>query len=140
MILKNDKHPDGVELKPDRTVIEVSPCVTRKMTDEDWEKYGERNPVDVKRIKAEECEKFNVWMPTEADCEFAQRMREERLKRHMSQKKLAKVVGVSQNTICNYESLRYKPNKQIRLKIEKVLGLSGMNCKVSRMDELYPGQ
>ena len=125
MILKNNEHPDGVELTVDRSVT-VSPCTTRKMTPEEWEKYGQPNPVEVKRVKSlEDCD-FNVWLPTAQDCDFAKRMREERIRRGMSQKKLAKLVGVAQVTIGHYESLRYRPRLEVREKLEKVLGLSSI--------------
>ena len=137
MILKNNEHPDGVELKRDRSIMEEAPCTVRKMTAEDWEKYGELNPVEVNHIKtADPLAEFNIWIPTAEDCDFAQRMREERNRRGMSQKKLGQVVGVSGTAIAHYESLKYKPNKEIREKLEKVLGLSLM----SWTDGIYLGQ
>lgn len=133
MILKNHDHPDGIELTVDNTV-EISPCTTRKMTPEEWDKYGELNPVDRSRLKPDI--RWNAWMPSEAEIEFVKQMKTERIRRGMSQDKLGKLVGVTGATIGNWEAFTWPVNKLVAVKIRQVLGLSDM----SGTDQFYQGQ
>lgn len=140
MIVKNNKYPDGIELRPDRS-INISPCTVRQMTEEERVKYGEPSSLPVIREKAEQ-----VWMVSDEDRAFALWLREERSKRKMTQKEFAELIGVSQPNISYWEIMRNKPSEKARKKIENALGAFGNThrafevSKMSRTDDFHPGQ
>ena len=50
MIIKNNLHPDGKVIPPDRRKIKPLPCITRQMTEEERQKYGAPNPVERPKV------------------------------------------------------------------------------------------
>lgn len=68
---------------------------------------------------------LKLWFKTSRypDQILGQRIKKARLERELFQKELAKVMGVSKDTIKNWENETTKPVKMYRSKIKKYLGV-----------------
>ena len=55
---------------------------------------------------------------------FAKRLRELRKEKKLSQRALAKILGVNQKTISSYENNYYEPPQVIQVKIAELFGVS----------------
>ena len=56
--------------------------------------------------------------------DFANRLRESRIKRHMTQKELGNILNVSQNAIFNWETGKTEPSIDTIIKMSGILGVS----------------
>jgi len=61
---------------------------------------------------------FDYFCPADT---WGSNLRKLRLSRNLQQKDLAKMLGVTKAAICRYEKDRCKPNKQVMLKLERIL-------------------
>jgi len=62
-------------------------------------------------------------VPAKGDPEFRRAVREARIKQELHVNDVAKKLGLSGNSISNWEAGRYVPSDEARLKLLKVLGL-----------------
>lgn len=124
VLIMDGQTPKGRRLTAKRNHSLVSPCVTRKMTEEEREFYGLPNPPE----KYDDPPRFASLSPdvpprgNKKDPAFGERIKEEREKRNMSIKAFGKLVGVSSMTVSNIEKAVYGVKENTRKKICDALG------------------
>ena len=134
MIIKNNLHPDGKVIPPDRREIKPLPCITRQMTEEERQKYGAPNPVERPKTidlgkltpeKHHERKKMMKYletgvMPPEV-VDLSKRVKEAREAHGLKQSDFAALAGISQKTVSDLERLRRLIRPKTLEKIEKCL-------------------
>ena len=134
MIIKNNLHPDGKVIPPDRRKIKLLPCITRQMTEEERQKYGAPNPVERPKTidlgkltpeKHHERKKMMKYletgvMPPEV-VDLSKRVKEAREAHGLKQSDFAALAGISQKTVSDLEWLRRLPRPKTLENIEKCL-------------------
>lgn len=58
--------------------------------------------------------------------DYARKIREYRERKFLSQQKLAKILGVSNVTVCRWETGRYEPDMETKKKLVALLNEIGM--------------
>lgn len=121
MIHKNNEHPEGKYIPPDRRIFAmVSPCTTRPMTEEEWEYYGEPNPVE--RHADPYAREELLYVVTQEDKDFAAKVKEERTRRGLTQVEFGALCGVSGTTIGKIEGFYHRPAPSTKRKLCKYFG------------------
>lgn len=117
MIIKNNAHPDGRILLPDRRTY-TAECTTRPMTEEEIERYGKPSniprPKHPSRIWKGDTERITYYETGELPdyvVELSERSRRVRAEKNMSQRDVSKISGVSQITVSVLETLKRFPRQ-----------------------------
>ena len=134
MIIKNNLHPDGKVLPPDRRRYKPLPCITRQMTEEERLKYGAPNPVERPKVidlgkltpeKHRERKEMTEYLETgvmpQEVVDLSKRVKAIREKKGLKQSEFAALAGISQKTVSDLEWLRRLPRPKTLEKIEKCL-------------------
>lgn len=108
MVIMDGKTPKGRVLKPKQRKIDLKPITTRKMTAEEWEKYGEVDTVKAEYRKRNiaslrSAKKKPGQEPTIRNASFAEKVKAEREKRGLSTYKMAEMCALAHATIVNIE-------------------------------------
>ena len=134
MIIKNNLHPDGKVIPPDRRRCQPLPCITRQMTEEERQKYGAPNPVkrpkvidlgkltpEKHRERKEMLEYLETGAMPQKVVDLSKRVKAIREKKGLKQSEFAALAGISQKTVSDLEWLRRLPRPKTLEKIENCL-------------------
>lgn len=118
MIIKNNAHPDGRILLPDRRKYTSEECTTRTMTEEEIERYGKPSniprPKRPARFCREDTERLTYYETGELPgyvVDLSERSKRVRAEKNLYQRDVAKISGVSQLTVSALESLKKFPRQ-----------------------------
>ena len=134
MIVKNNMHPDGKLVPMDRRKINLLPCITRQMTEEERQKYGPPNPVkrpkvidlgkltpEKHRERKEMLEYLETGIMPPGVVDLSKRVKAIREKKGLKQSEFAALAGISQKTVSDLEWLRRLIRPKTIEKIENCL-------------------
>ena len=118
MIIKDNAHPYGRLILPDRRKYTSEECTTRPMTEEEIERYGKPStiprPMPPSKIWKEDTERLTYYETGELPdyvVELSERSRRVRKERNLKERDVAKISGVSQTTVSVLETLKRFPRQ-----------------------------
>lgn len=118
MIIKDNAHPDGRLILPDRRKYTSEECTTRPMTEEEIERYGKPStiprPMPPSRVWKEDTERITYYETGELPdyvIELSERSRRVRAEKNLKQIDVAEISGVSQTTVSVLEKLQRFPRR-----------------------------
>ena len=118
MIIKDNAHPDGRLILPDRRKYTAEECTTRPMTEEEIERYGK--PSNISRtclppkVWKEDTERITYYETGELPdyvVALSERSRRVRAEKNLKERDIAEIAGVSQTTVSVLESLKRFPRR-----------------------------
>lgn len=130
MIIKDNAHPDGRILLPDRRKYTAEECTTRPMTEEEIERYGKPSNIprqmppskawkgDTERLTYYETGELPDYVVA-----LSERSRRVRKERNLNQREVARISGVSHFTVSVLETLKRFPRQSSLDKIRAGLDI-----------------
>ena len=117
MIIKDNAHPYGRILLPDRRKYTAEECTTRPMTEEEIERYGKPSnipPMPPSKVWKEDTERITYYETGELPdyvVELSERSRRVRAEKNLKERDIAEIAGVSQTTVSVLETLKRFPRQ-----------------------------
>lgn len=132
MIIKNNAHPDGKKLPPDRRKSQPLPCVTRQMTADERLIYGEPEKTaqtdhacklssEKQQERQQRLEYLETGVMPQEVVDISRRVKEVRKANGLKQSDFAALAGISQKTVSDLEGLRKFPRPKTIKKAEECL-------------------
>ncbi len=126
-IIKDGNTPNGRFVACKKSVDSTGECRVRKMTEEERAIYGD--PVPPKdwgkppqRSEYWSCKTQRRVMTFKDDDDFRRKMKHERLRKNLTQQRLAEFAGCCKDQVSKVERGAKKPSAEIKKKICKVFG------------------